>query len=94
MKAYDNGCFFTVSYTPSDCAEFSRSWPCSTVRGRGAFVFQANGDICDAEGTAAKNDGTDWLAFSEDCRVYGQTRLAGATPNKAMEAVYQRRHGE
>jgi hypothetical protein len=89
MKAYDNGALFTVSYNQNDCTEFSRLWPCSTVKGRGAFVFnKSNGDLCDAEGTALKGNGSDWLAFSHDCQKYGEVRLSGATPNKAMQAVW------
>ncbi len=75
MKAYDNGCFFTVSYTPRDCEDFSRMWPCSTVKGRGAFVFTKDGDLCDVEGSALKGDGSDWLAFSHDCQTYGMQRV-------------------
>jgi hypothetical protein len=94
MKAYDNGSLFTVSYNRSDCDEFSKTWPCSTVKGRGAFVFTKDGDLCDAEGSALKGDGSDWLAFSEDCKIYGQVRLTGATPNKAQTAVWEHRHGQ
>lgn len=92
MKAIDNGSLFTVTYNRQDCADFSRSWPCSTVKGRGAFVFdKRNGDLCDAEGSALKGDGSDWQAFSEDCRTYGENRLSGKTPFAAMAEVYTRR---
>jgi hypothetical protein len=96
MKANDNGSFFTVSYSKTDCDDFSRTWPCSTVRGRGAFVFdKRNGDLVDVEGSALKGDGPDWLAFSHDCQVYGQARLIpGSTINDAMKAVYASRHGQ
>jgi hypothetical protein len=95
MKAYDNGCFFTVTYSSSDCEEFSRCWTCSTVHGRGSFQFKKdNGDLVGATGSASKNDGSDWLAFSHDCQKYGEVRLSGETPNKAMQAVWELRHGK
>lgn len=78
MKAYDNGAFFTVTFNQSDCDDFSRTWPCSSVRGRGSFQFHKSGDLVDATGAAARGEnGSDWLAFSEDCQIYGQHRLAG-----------------
>lgn len=76
MRVYNNGCFYTVAYNEQDARDFSESWPCSTVEGKGAFQFdKSNGDLVDATGTAAQNDGPDWLAFSQDCQSYGETRL-------------------
>lgn len=76
MRAYDNGAFFTVTFSISDACDFSDRWPCSTVRGRGSFQFdKRNGDLVDATGAAVTGDGPDWVAFSEDCRRYGERRL-------------------
>ncbi len=76
MRAYDNGCFYTVSYSALDAEEFSSKWPCSTVRGKGSFQYdKRNGDLVDATGSASRKDGDDWLAFSHDCQKYGQRRL-------------------
>lgn len=75
MRTYDNGSGYTVAYTESDAAYFSAQWPSSTVSGKGSFSYENNGDLIDATGTAAENDGSDWLAFSEDCQKYGESRI-------------------
>jgi hypothetical protein len=76
MKAYDNGCYYTVAYSARDSEAFSDNWPCSTVKGSGSFQFdKRNGDLVDATGSAALNDGSDWLAFCEDCKKYGKAKL-------------------
>jgi hypothetical protein len=74
MRYYNNGAGYTVSYSARDAAAFAARWPCSTVRGHGAFAFLANGDLCDATGSATQGDGPDWLAFSADCQAYADTR--------------------
>lgn len=73
MRTYDNGysCGFTVTFSERDSQEFSESWPCSTVHGKGSFSFAANGDLIDLTGSAETNDGDDWAAFSKDCQVWG-----------------------
>lgn len=78
MRLFDNGSFYTVSYSEIDSKDFSSRWPCSTVRGRGSFQFQrSNGDLIDATGTAASgDDGADWVAFSQDCQQYGLKKLS------------------
>ena len=76
VRAYDNGSLYTVSYSADDAYAFSREWPCSTVKGSGSFQFDKhNGDLVDVTGSASRNDGSDWLAFSEDCQEYGKARL-------------------
>ena len=75
MKTYDNGSGFTVSYSEDDAERFSDSWPCSTVEELGSFTFENNGDLVGLTGTAERNDGDDWLAFSRDCQRYGETRI-------------------
>lgn len=78
MRVYDNGSYFTVQYSRQDCENFNRMWPCSTVRGSGSFQFEKdNGDLVDATGTAAKyGDDSSWLAFSQDCQKYGESKLS------------------
>ncbi len=76
MRYYYNGSAFTVSYSREDAHAFAKQWPCSTVEGRGSFQFAANGDLIDMGGSAAKNDGPDWLAFSQDCQAYGTPKFA------------------
>lgn len=77
MRYFDNGAFYTVTFSERDSYEFARRWPCSTVRGRGAFQFdKRSGDLVDATGSAARGDGPDWLALSEDCQAYARRRQA------------------
>lgn len=76
MKLHDNGSLFTVSFNEDDTREFSYSWPCSTVCGKGSFQFEKrNGDLVDATGAALRGDGSDWLAFSNDCKEWAQRAL-------------------
>lgn len=41
-----------------------------------SFQFASNGDLIDVGGTAATNDGDDWVAFSRDCQAYGAPKYA------------------
>lgn len=76
MRLHDNGSFFTVTFNQDDTRDFSDTWPCSTVRGKGSWQFQkSNGDLVDATGAASRNDGPDWLAFSQDCQQWGKRHL-------------------
>lgn len=80
MRTYDNGSFFTVTYSANDAYAFRRRWPGATVEGRGAFEFdKRNGDLIGARGSAATGDGSDWLAFSEDLQRYGERKLGIST---------------
>jgi len=73
MKTYDNGkAGFTVTFSEQDSEEFSASWPCSTVSGKGSFSFAENGDLVKVTGSAETGDGDDWAAFSHDCRIWGE----------------------
>ena len=82
MKAIlGKGSTFIVAYTPRDCAEFNRTWPCSKVHGWGAFeFFKHNSTLVDCSGTASGADGEGWLAFCADCEHFGRVRL-GLGPN-------------
>jgi hypothetical protein len=86
MRAYDNGSYFTVSYSADDARAFRSEWPGSSVRGKGAWEFSKSGDLVGAEGSASEGDGSDWLAFSQDCEAYGRAALAKRRPaKKAMK---------
>lgn len=77
MRAYFNGSFYTVSFNERDAYTFRRNWPCSTVEGSGSFEYETDsGDLVGASGAAECGDGSDWLAFSEDCQRYGVKALA------------------
>lgn len=82
MRAYDNGSYFTVSYSADDARAFRSEWPVSSVRGKGAWEFSKSGDLVGAEGSASEGDGSDWLAFSQDCEAYGRAALAKRRPAK------------
>ena len=74
MRYHSNGSGFTVSYSARDADRFAAHWPASTVDGAGSFSFTLSGDLIDATGSAAENDGSDWLAFSEDCHRCGMKK--------------------
>lgn len=77
MRVTAHGDTFTVHYSPDDAAAFADEWPGSTVEGAGSFTFETRtGDLVDTSGTAATGPcidpgAGDWLAFSDDCYLYG-----------------------
>lgn len=74
---YTGGSDFTVKYNQDDAAKFSDQWPGSLVDGSGWFTFQKkNGDLVDMGGGASNKDGSDWLAFSQDCQKWGEKTIA------------------
>jgi hypothetical protein len=75
-RAYDNGSFYTVSYSAADADAFRRQWPGSTVRGKGWFEFdKKNGDLIGGGGSMMEHDGSDWLAFSQDMQAHGRRSM-------------------
>jgi hypothetical protein len=80
MRCFDNGCFYTVTFTASDVMEFARRWPCSNLRSRSVF-FQfdkRNGDLVDTD-SDTKQPAADQgaiLAMSQDAQAYGRRRFA------------------
>ena len=83
MRYYFNGSGYTVSFSEMDASDFSESWPCSSVEGKGAFGFDGAGNLIDAEGAALEGDGDDWLSFSQDCRKYGEPKFRRDLRRKA-----------
>jgi hypothetical protein len=79
MRTHDNGSGFTVGFNESDTEDFSDSWPCSAVRGKGYFSFDNNGDLVDIvaeyEGETINADGDDWVAFAKECQAYGEAHI-------------------
>lgn len=71
MRCYYTVSGFTVSFNENDTNNFSSSWPCSNVTGKGAFAFDKNGDLVDIFGVSDINDEA-WLAFIENCQEYGK----------------------
>jgi len=78
MRFTDNGCFFTVSVSPSELDLFADRWPCSGMRGaRKGVSFQFDkrtGDLVDSNDDGRFDDGAT-LALSEDAQAYGRKRL-------------------
>ena len=75
MRYYFNGSGFTVGFNHQDSRNFSESWPCSSVEGKGSFSFEPCGDLVDAEGAALEGSGDEWVAFREDCKAYGELKF-------------------
>ena len=72
MRAFNNGCFFTVCVSAAEVDEFNYSWPCSTLNGPQSFMFAEGGDLVDRTG---EGDGPEALALAEDAQTYGRKRL-------------------
>ena len=72
MRAYNNGCFFSVCVSAAEVDEFNYGWPGSTLDGPQAFMFDRGGDLVDRTG---KGDGAEALALAEDAQAYGRKRL-------------------
>ncbi len=80
MRIFDNGCFYTVTFSAQDVADFADTWPCSGFSNK-AVTFQfdkSNGDLVDSnDGTNHPNaDGSAMVALSEDAMYCGRSRLS------------------
>lgn len=86
MRVYDQGAFIRVTCDQWDVDAFNRTWPCSSIRGRVSFTFDArNGDLVDLWPSSL--DGPEVCALAEDAQNYAAKRLKnpnlarhGATP--------------
>ena len=75
MKTFDNGCFFTVSVSSNEVADFKTTWPCSGLPTK-AIRFQfdkRNGDLVDL--LPWDLDGDALAALADDAKAYGAKRL-------------------
>ena len=76
MRAYDNGCFFTVLCSESDVDAFADRWPCFGTRKTLWFQWdKRNGDLVDTNQIDGEQDGAGVLALSDDAKAYGVRRL-------------------
>lgn len=75
MKAFDNGCFYSVSVSAVEVEAFKESWPCSGLPDRSIwFQFdKRNDDLVDMR--PSNIDGDDALALSRDAQAYGKAKL-------------------
>ena len=91
MRAYDNGCFFTVAVSAREVETFARCWPCSGLNRSKGVWFQydkRNGDLVDTndERNQPNANGGAIVALSEDAQRYGEKRLGIKTPHKESES--------
>lgn len=63
---------YTVAVGASEVDGWNRGWPCSTLRGRQLFTFDAAGDLIDRDGDG---DGPEAVALSEDAQEYARKLL-------------------
>lgn len=75
MRAYDNGCLYTVTVSAAEVHAFNQTWPCSSLPERSIwFQFdKRNGDIVDLHPYSI--DGPEVVALSQDAQAYGRKRL-------------------
>lgn len=79
MRAYDQGAFVRVTCDAHDVAHFNAQWPCSSIRGRVSFTFDArNGDLVDL--WPSNLDGPEVCALAEDAQSYAAKRLKNPNP--------------
>ena len=82
MRYYNQGAGFRIAYNASDASKFAYHWPCSTVDGSGWFEFDAVGNLVNRGADTKRHadaDGDDWVAFSQDCQVYGKKKHGKTT---------------
>ena len=80
MRAFDNGCFFTVLCTESDVQAFAAQWPCfGNVRSYWFQFDKRNGDLVDTNHEDGETDGSGICALADDAKAYGTKhfRLTG-----------------
>ena len=76
MRAYDNGCFFTVTCDEHDVRDFAAKWPCfGNVRNYWFQFDKRNGDLVDTNHKDGETDGGGIVALSHDAQAYGVKRL-------------------
>ena len=80
MKAYDNGCFYSVRCDRLDVENFKYQWPCNGMPNRPVwFQFdKRNGDLVDMGPQAwleENIDGGAVEAFSRDAQTYAKAKL-------------------
>ena len=76
MRAYDNGCFYTVACSARDVAAFARRWPCfGKVKALWFCFDKRNGDLVDTNQISDEQDDSGVLALSQDAQAYGRKRL-------------------
>lgn len=81
MKAHDNGCFFSVSISARDVADFKSSWSCSGLPERRIWAQfdKRNGDLVDLTPNDLEDKGADGsavLALLQDAQNYAAKKLA------------------
>ena len=85
MKAFDNGCFFSVQCDRFDVMAFKEQWPCNGMPDSPIwFQFdKRNGDLVDMKPSNWEErgaDGSAMVALSEDAQNYGIKRLKLTLP--------------
>lgn len=80
MKAFDNGCFYSVQLNCQDVANFKAQWPCNGMPDKPIwFQFdKRNGDLVDMKPSNWEEygaDGSAMAALSQDAQTYGKSRL-------------------
>jgi len=79
MRVSKNGNCFTVYFSEQDTQNFRYHWPASDVKGHGYFQFDNNEDLIDIKisggSSIYKSIGSDWVAFMENCKQYGLSKL-------------------
>ena len=79
MRAYDNGCYFTVNCSGSDVQAFANRWPCFGTVKRYWFQFhKLTGDLVDTNHEDGETDGSGIVALADDAKAYGEQQLRGA----------------
>lgn len=76
MRAFDNGCFFTVLCSERDVQAFAAQWPCfGTVRSYWFQFDKRDGDLVDTNHEDGETDDGGIVALSHDAQAYGMKRL-------------------
>ena len=75
MRAYDNGCFFTVSVSEREVSDFAARWPCFGDSRAIWFQFdKRSGDLVDMQSDDGM-DGGGVGALADDAKAYGARKL-------------------
>jgi hypothetical protein len=77
MKAHDNGCFYSVTISRREVADFRSQWPCSGLPDKAIWAQfdKRNGDLVDMEPDLSSADGGALLAIIADGQRYAANRL-------------------
>lgn len=77
MKAFDNGCLFSVTISKKDVIDFKKRCPCSNLPEKSIWAQfdKRNGDLIDLTPNLSSADGSAAQAIIDDGKEFAMKKL-------------------